>query len=193
MNPKGLKFWILSAITYPIQAKIMPFFFRSAVSTTIYSGSSLVFVFFNMLLRAWNFYWKYFFLSRIGKIRNWNFWWACFSFSMCLHKLLQYFVSTSKKKYIYIFFWYFKLMPRLVELGFPTFFYRKRVSLYSRFRIISSPPKIFSTFKTRKSVGPNPMYLLEVRQYWINSHTVLNRSAHNIPVPNLFPVVLISA
>ena len=51
---------------------------------------------------------------------------------------------------------------------------------------------MFPSYKMRKLSGPNPLYLLEVRQHWIKFQTVLNRSAHNIPVPNLFLVGLIS-
>ena len=65
---------------------------------------------------------------------------------------------------------------------------------YSRFRINPSPLKIFSAFKfIHSSAGPNPFYLIEVKQHWINSYTVLNCKTHNTPVPNLFPEVLISA
>ena len=63
---------------------------------------------------------------------------------------------------------------------------------YSRL-CISSSPKIFSFFEMRKTAGPNPLYPLEVREHWLISQFVLNCSAHNTPIPNLFLVGLISA
>ena len=65
-------------------------------------------------------------------------------------------------------------------------------SIYSRVRIIFPPLKIIPSFKIRKAADPKPLYPLEVRQQWIISNTVINRSLHDVLVQNLFLVVLIS-
>ena len=49
---------------------------------------------------------------------------------------------------------------------------------YSRFKHYFPHQKIFSIFKLRISAVPNPLYLLEVRHHWLNSHIALNRSSH---------------
>ena len=42
----------------------------------------------------------------------------------------------------------------------------------------------------RKSATRSSLYPLEVRKHWLSSHTVLSRSAHNIPNPTLLSLVL---
>ena len=61
-----------------------------------------------------------------------------------------------------------------------------KMVIYGRFRILSPPLMKITSYKVRKSAGPNPLHTVEVSWYWITSHTVLNLNLHNIPVQKCF-------